>query len=57
LGLGAAILVGAGKEGWDAMGHGDPSWKDFTWDVAGALVGVGLSLLVDAAARPATTTY
>ncbi len=46
---GFTITVGAAKEGWDAMGHGDPSWKDFTWDVAGAAVGTGLALLVDLA--------
>jgi putative lipoprotein len=46
---GFTLTLGAGKEGWDAMGHGDPSWKDFTWDVAGAAVGTGLALLVDLA--------
>jgi putative lipoprotein len=43
------ISVGAAKEGWDAMGHGDPSFKDFTWDVAGAAVGTGLAFLLDLA--------
>lgn len=49
-GSGVGIAVGAAKETWDALGHGDPSWKDFTWDVAGTAVGValawGLDLLV-----------
>ena len=46
---GVTITIGAAKEGWDAMGHGDPSFKDFTWDVAGAAVGTGLALLIDLA--------
>lgn len=46
---GFTLTLGAAKEGWDATGHGDPSWKDFTWDVAGAAVGTGLALLVDLA--------
>jgi putative lipoprotein len=45
-----AISVGAAKEAWDAAGHGDPSWKDFAWDVAGTIVGVGVALLIDHAA-------
>jgi putative lipoprotein len=42
-----ALAVGAGKEAWDAAGHGDPSLKDFTWDVVGALTGAGLALGID----------
>ena len=30
------LSVGAGKELWDRAGHGDPSVRDFTWDVLGA---------------------
>lgn len=30
------LTVGAGKELWDRAGHGDPSVRDFTWDVLGA---------------------
>lgn len=48
-GAGFSLTLGAGKELYDLSGHGDPSWKDFTWDVAGTAVGVGLALLVDAA--------
>lgn len=48
-GLGAAVVVGAGKELWDMRGAGDPSWRDFSWDVAGGLVGVGLSYVLDLA--------
>lgn len=47
-GAGFSLTLGAGKELYDLSGHGDPSWKDFTWDVAGTAVGVGIALLVDA---------
>jgi len=30
------LSVGAGKELWDRSGRGDPSIRDFTWDVVGA---------------------
>jgi putative lipoprotein len=46
-GAGFSLALGAGKELYDLSGHGDPSWKDFTWDVAGTAVGVGIALLVD----------
>jgi hypothetical protein len=36
------------KEGIDATGSGDPSWKDFTWDVIGAAVGLAVAWGVDA---------
>lgn len=48
-GAGFSLTLGAGKELYDLSGHGDASWKDFTWDVAGTAVGVGIALLVDAA--------
>lgn len=44
-----SLALGAGKELYDLSGHGDPSWRDFTWDVVGTAVGVGIALLVDAA--------
>ena len=47
LGGGFALTLGAGKEAYDATGRGDASIKDFTWDVAGAAVGVAVALLVD----------
>ena len=60
-GAGFALTLGAGKELYDLGGGGNPSWKDFTWDVAGTGVGVVLALLVDLAlssrdrdARPAS---
>jgi putative lipoprotein len=47
----AAIAAGALKEGLDAMGLGDPSWKDFAWDVIGAAAGVGVAWVIDVAAH------
>ncbi len=43
-----SLTLGAGKELWDLSGHGDPSWRDFTWDVIGTGVGLGLALATDA---------
>ncbi len=51
LGGGVAITAGALKEGLDAMGMGTPSWRDFTWDVAGTLVGLGIAYAVDSLVR------
>ena len=42
------LTLGAGKELWDMTGRGDPSWRDFTWDVLGTAVGVALAVGVDA---------
>ena len=42
-----SLTLGAGKELWDLSGHGDPSWRDFTWDVAGTAVGIALALGID----------
>ena len=50
-GAGLGLVVGAGKELWDLSGHGDPSWKDFTWDVLGTAVGVGIAITIDLATR------
>jgi putative lipoprotein len=43
-----AIGVGGAKELWDIK-HGDPSWRDFSWDIAGSAVGVGVAYLIDLA--------
>jgi putative lipoprotein len=43
-----SLTLGAGKELWDLSGHGDPSWRDFTWDVIGTGVGLGLAVATDA---------
>jgi putative lipoprotein len=50
-----SLTLGAGKELYDLSGHGDPSWKDFTWDVVGTAVGIGIALLVDTAASSSTS--
>lgn len=46
-----SLTLGAAKEAYDATGRGDPSWKDFGWDVAGTAVGVGVALAIDALVR------
>jgi putative lipoprotein len=51
VGAGAALGAGALKEGLDAAGMGDPSWKDFAWDVIGAAAGLAVAWAVDSAAR------
>jgi putative lipoprotein len=43
LGIGA----GAGKELWDLGGHGDASWRDFTWDVVGTAAGLAFAAAID----------
>lgn len=45
------LSLGAAKELYDAAGYGDPSWRDFTWDVAGCVVGLVLAYLIDRAFR------
>jgi putative lipoprotein len=42
-----SLAVGAGKEGYDAIAGGDPSWKDFAWDGIGTAAGISVSLSVD----------
>jgi len=44
-----SLSLGAAQELYDLSGHGDASWKDFTWDVVGTAFGTGVALLVDAA--------
>jgi putative lipoprotein len=51
VGASTALVAGAAKEIWDAAGHGDPSGKDFTWDLVGAVTGAGLALAVDLVLR------
>jgi len=50
-GASLAMAVGIGKELWDLAGHGDPSWKDLTWDAIGTTTGLltarGIDWLVD----------
>ncbi|HEY3594162.1 MAG TPA: hypothetical protein VGL13_09810 [Polyangiaceae bacterium] len=51
IGGGIGLGAGAAKEGLDALGFGDPSWKDFAWDAIGTAFGLGVAFVVDAAAR------
>ena len=51
VGGGIALAAGAGKELLDAV-HvtgGDPSWKDFAWDVIGTVAGLALAWGIDLA--------
>lgn len=42
-GLLFSVSIGAGKELWDSRPAGSGwSWKDMTWDIAGAAVGYSL---------------
>ena len=45
----SVVTAGAGisKEVWDAQGHGDPSWRDLTWDGIGIVAGSGLAVWAD----------
>jgi putative lipoprotein len=40
---GFTLAVGAAKEGLDALGLGDPSWKDFAWDAIGTVCGLAIA--------------
>ncbi|MFO0758148.1 MAG: hypothetical protein U0359_16755 [Byssovorax sp.] len=50
-GAGLSVAAGGAKELFDLAGYGDPSWKDFTWDVVGAAIGVGVAVTLDLAFR------
>lgn len=50
-GAGTGIVLGAAKEILDLAGFGTPSWKDFTWDLIGTAVGVGIAVSIDLAVR------
>ncbi len=47
-GGGFSFTLGAGKELYDLSGRGDPSFRDLTWDLVGAAVGVALAASLDA---------
>jgi putative lipoprotein len=49
VGGGVSLAAGAGKELYDLSGHGDPSWRDFTWDVIGTVVGLAIAYGIDVA--------
>jgi putative lipoprotein len=50
-GAGVALTLGAGKELYDLTGRGDPSWKDFTWDVIGTATGLLVAWSIDLLVR------
>jgi uncharacterized protein YfiM (DUF2279 family) len=51
LGAAATLAIGAGKEAYDSVSGGDPSWKDFTWDAIGTVAGLALGYALDLALR------
>jgi len=51
LGGGISLALGGLKEGLDAAGLGQPSAKDFVWDVVGTALGLGVAVTFDAALR------
>jgi putative lipoprotein len=48
---GVSLALGGAKEGWDLLGHGDPSWRDVAWDVIGSTAGFGIAWGLDLAIR------
>ncbi|AKU90409.1 Putative lipoprotein [Vulgatibacter incomptus] len=42
-----SLALGAAKELYDMTGRGDPSWRDFTWDVIGTATGLALAWGID----------
>lgn len=46
-GAGLALTAGIAKELNDLAGHGDPSWKDLTWDAVGTAAGLALAWALD----------
>ena len=50
-GGGLALAAGTAKEVADLAGWGHASWRDFTWDVIGTALGLGLTWGLDLAVR------
>lgn len=50
-GGGLALAAGTAKEVADLAGWGHASWRDFTWDVIGTALGLGLTWGLDLAIR------
>lgn len=52
-----SLTIGAAKELYDMTGAGDPSWRDFAWDVVGTGAGLLLAWGIDELfVRPRQTT-
>lgn len=47
VGGGFALSLGIAKELWDLSGHGDPSWRDLTWDAVGTASGLAVAAALD----------
>jgi putative lipoprotein len=47
VGGGFAFSLGIAKELWDLSGHGDPSWRDLTWDAVGTASGLAVAAALD----------
>ena len=47
VGGGFAFSLGIAKELWDLSGHGDPSWRDLTWDAVGTVSGLAVAAALD----------
>ncbi|MCL2625463.1 MAG: hypothetical protein FWD46_01420 [Cystobacterineae bacterium] len=49
MGASALVVLGLGalKEAWDALGYGQPSWKDMTWNVIGSAVGLVVAWFIE----------
>jgi putative lipoprotein len=47
VGGGVALAAGVAKELWDLSGHGDPSWRDLTWDLVGTATGLAVAVAID----------
>jgi putative lipoprotein len=47
VGGGFAFSLGVAKELWDLSGHGDPSWRDLTWDAVGTATGLAVAAAID----------
>ena len=58
VGGGVALAAGIGKETLDLVGWwGQPSWKDFAWDVAGTVVGLGVAWSLDLLIRGVSSRH
>ena len=51
--VGAGVVVGVGKEGYDALGFGDPDVNDLLFDGFGIGLGVALALVVETMVKDA----